>query len=279
MRPYFFNTILGVLAFVVLILPFTGKVHDGKSKWFRGFTVRGWLVCAAFLLSILVNYLKDLQSEKEDLAKASATNVEKRKDDSIARRRNDESSAKIVNTFTEALARHGLMYDSAEKIIQRLVKDSAKRIIKNTFGNHPELAVNNIELLRSSRDTLLFKTSFYTKQAASYHSTFKVYVVQAEDGKQLYIIPDNTRGIFLKDVLIPLEKVLQMPRTITGNNIQNFRGVFYFVFIGSYSDSDNKNFPFKVIESYSMNEKSFGAVFEPVNSQIINLLHNNGIQY
>ena len=66
MRPYFYNVILGLLALVVLLLPFTGKVHDGRYKgWIKGFTKRGGIVCIAFLASIGVNYLKDLQADKD----------------------------------------------------------------------------------------------------------------------------------------------------------------------------------------------------------------------
>jgi len=64
---------------------------------------------------------------------------------------------------------------------------------------------------------------------------------------------------------------------ITGN-VDNIH-MFYFVFVGRYFDSDSRSFPFKVIESFETNEKIFGPVMEPTNSEIINLLHKNGIKY
>lgn len=87
MKPYLYNAILGFLSLVVLILPFTGKVHNNSRKWLSGFTVRGGIVCAAFISTIFVNYLKDIQTDKDDLAKAVAAKVEKRKDDHYRQRR------------------------------------------------------------------------------------------------------------------------------------------------------------------------------------------------
>jgi hypothetical protein len=130
MKPYLFNIILGFLALIVLLFPFTGKVHDGRFRWFRGFTIKGWIVLAAFIASIAVNYFKDQQADKDDSEKLRLAKIEKRQDDSISRKRNYESNAKIVTTFAEALAKHGLKYDSAEKAIQKLVQDSSK---KNTI--------------------------------------------------------------------------------------------------------------------------------------------------
>ena len=177
MKQYFFNTILAILGFLIVIVPFTGKVHDGRRKWFKGFTYKGWIICIAFLLSVIVGYFKDLQADAEISNKDNQQKIDKRKDDSIARRRNDESNAKIVRTFTLALVHYGLKYDSAEEVIKKLVKDSSKRETKIYYGNHPELEVYNISIKKRTSDSLQFRITFITKQAAAYHTTAKVYIV------------------------------------------------------------------------------------------------------
>jgi hypothetical protein len=281
MKAYIFNVILGFLALAVLLLPFTGKVHDGRFRWFKGFTKRGWVVLIAFVVSIVVNYLKDMQADKDEATRIEIAKVEKKKDDSISRKRNDESNSIIVNTFTDALAKHGLKYDSAEKVIQKLVKDSSKKEIKYTYGNHPELAIYNIELTKSTNDSLIFKVTFYTKQAAAYNTTVKSYLIFEPMGKSLYFIPQTDNVALVKNILIPLDKILELPRYVMGDatTIRAIKeGTVYFVFIGDFFDSDNKRFPFKVIESYS-NERKFGSISESAYINVRNLLHEKGIDY
>lgn len=118
-----YNIILGFLALFILIVPFTGKVYDGMYKALKGLTIRGWLVTVAFLFSILFNYFKDRQVEKEDAKKSKIAKVETARLDSLARKKMDESNKMIINTFTRALAIHGLKYDSVEKVIQKMIKD------------------------------------------------------------------------------------------------------------------------------------------------------------
>jgi len=126
MKPYLFNTILGILGFIMVILPFTGKIHDGRRRWLRGLTTRGWIICMAFFATIIVTYLKDLQADKDEASKIQQAEIDKHKDDSISRRWNDERNAETVRAFTLTLAKYGMKYDSAENVIKKITQHPSK---------------------------------------------------------------------------------------------------------------------------------------------------------
>jgi hypothetical protein len=278
MKPYLYNLILTVLAGVALIVPFTGKVHDGRFKWFKRLTARGWILLVAVLGSVIITFLKDIQSDKDDANKVAVTKNEKRRDDSISRKRNDESNASIVNSFTNALAKNGLKFDSAENVIKKIVKDSTKKVIHNLYGNHPELSVKNIEIKTHKNDSLVFTISIYTKQAATYHTMLNIYTVLELEDKSYYLIPDN-RVLTISDLMIPLDATFGIPKGFRGEGARLKKGTFFFIFSGSYFDADSKKFPFKTICSYTLESNQFGSIMEPENTQLKNFLDEKGIKY
>jgi hypothetical protein len=235
-------------------------------------------VCAAFLASVVVNYLKDLQSAKNEVQKEKKIKIEKRKDDSIAVNRQDESNEKIVTTFTSALAKYGLKYDSAQKIIQKLVRDSSRKQI--IYGNHPELSVSNIELLKKTADSIDFRISFVTKQSEACHTTVKISILVEDSNTSLSYLRDATPADFVSDLLIPIDKPLLIEKNLSGVNLDRIHGLkVYFVFSGVFLDSDNRKFFFKTIDSYDIDKKQYGPIFEPVRIKIIKLLSENGVVY
>jgi len=256
MKPYFFNTILGILGFIIVILPFTGKVHDGRRTWLRGFTTRGWIICIAFLATLIVTYLKDLQADKVDKIKAYQIKIDKIKADSISRKRNDESNAKIVNAFTSALAKYGYKYDSAENVIKKIVRDSSKKQI--IYGNSPELSMKSIQL-KHNNDSLFFDLTLTSIQAASYQINLQMYTIYDQNDDNKYeLIPIMNYDI-IDGVLIPKDRDFTFTARITGVNSISMKGTFYFAIKGNYKDVNKKTYLFNNIFLYEMNSKRFGG--------------------
>ena len=273
-----YNIILGFLALFVLLVPFTGKVYDGRYRAIKGLTIRGWLVAVAFLFSILFNYFKDRQVIKEDAKKSRIAEVEKERADSLAKERMNESNKMIINTFTHALATHGLKYDSVEKVIQKMIKDSSKKETNIIYGNHPELVVDKIELYDANDKSLHFKISYISHYSTSYHVNIKVYAMVIIKGKK-YLV-DNFQDVYLSDAIIPQDKKLEFTRQLDGKNDKlTDDAVFYFLFKGNFSDLKGRIFSFKTIDSYSLDSKLFGSSNEPTTNVVISFFRTKHIYY
>lgn len=230
MKLYFFNTILGILAFIVLILPFTGKVHDSRRKWLKGFTIRGWVVCVAFIASIVVNYLKDLQGDINDAQKIQVVKNEKKQDSAIARKNTDESNAKIITTFTTALAKYGLKYDSSQKVIKKLVLDSSKKIYYNEVK--PDIDFNETKLIEYKNDSLKFSFKLICKDAAAEHVYLKSQTMFVEHGRYVKLSPDTM--FFPSNIKLSKNSVYLIKRPVVVNLKKIDFEKIYFYMTGSY---------------------------------------------
>jgi len=273
MKPYLFNAILGFLALIVLLLPFTGKVHDGRFRWFKGFTIRGWIVLAAFIASITVNYFKDLQADKDDIEKNRIVKIEKRQDDSIARKRNDESNAKIVTTFTDALAKHGLKYDSVEKIIQKLVKDSLRKETKVVRSDEPNLDICNIQQGPFHSDTTELLLSLCATKSTVYNIQLKVY--QAYELENKFFLVNGVPDFYAHNGTLAVDK--KFIGSINFIKLDHRVRYMEFLFIGTYTNEDNKIFHLRTIYNYDFIKKTWGMENEPYYSNAVTFFHKKGV--
>ncbi|WP_183574343.1 hypothetical protein HDF18_02865 [Mucilaginibacter sp. X5P1] len=274
MRPYFYNAVLGLLALVVLLFPFTGKVHDGRHKgWIKGFTKRGWIVCIAFLASIGVNYLKDLQADKDDYSKIQATKTEKRKDDSIAWKRNDESNAKIVSTFTNALAKYNLKYDSAQKVVLKQVRDSARKVITITREEEPNLVLSAIVLKNIENGTYHFNITIVSQKAESEHIFVKLFICSEEDDG--YHLMNGITDFYAKDGTLGAGE--QFSFNIDLKNTNQLKS-FNFLLLGKYKSVNGQTIIVNRIYSYDLSLKNIGIPLEPYYSKIKLFFQQNGIK-
>ncbi len=272
MKPYLCNVILGILTSIIVIIPFTGKVHDGRKRWHKRFTFRGWVVVLVFTASIGVNYYKDLQIDKDEAAKIKTAKKEKEHDDSVSRKLNDESNAKIVTSFTDALAKNGLKYDSAEKVIKKLVRDSAKKVVK--IGNEPNLMISAIRLLKSENNVYYFNNTITSQNATSEHIYIKQYIVVEEKKDSLFLI-QGPGDFFAKDGSLDNNQPFSYNVNLTSNNPQ----VFYFLFIGKYKDIDGRKLKMNKIYTYDFKLNAFGFPLEPSYSRVRLFFKHNNIRF
>lgn len=275
MKPYIYNLILGFLALVVVIIPFTGEVYSRKASLIKSFTARGWTVLFAFIISILVNYFKDLQVDKDDKAKDRVTKSEKHKDDPISRKRNDESNAKIVNTFTSSLAKYNLRYDSTQNQVLRFVRDSAKKNIRVINRNNPEFDIIDINLKSIKNDTATFSIGTICKQAAGYKINLFCYVVLQNKAKTSYEFVSSLNPHIFHDLQMPGDKDYHFEMFL--NKTPKNWGRVFLLFKGNYENLEGKKFNYKKLLLYDIDDKNFGMPFSPYDAEVLAFYADKGI--
>ncbi|MDB5143901.1 MAG: hypothetical protein JWQ66_2614 [Mucilaginibacter sp.] len=270
---------LGICAATIGILAFANEFPDKKYlEKIKTLPFKLIVFLIATIIGVCATIKKNSLSDEEKLAEKLNSKLEQHQNDLANRKLTDQSNAKIVNTFTSALAKYNFKYDSSQKTIIKLVRDSAKKETKITYVSHPELGIDNIQLKKITNDSLILTIGFFTKQAACYHTVVKTYTAWGEDNLSYHFIPESKPN-FINDVLIPLEKVLMLPRIITGDINQIKNGTIYFLFLGYYFDSEGKKFPFQTISTFNLINKEFGTVTEPANSELRKLFKQQRISY
>lgn len=177
-----YNSILLVLGSATVIIPFTGKVYDGRRKWYKRFTVKGWIVIITFILSLTCSIAKDRETQNEEDLKVGIAKIEKRKDDSISRLANENSTAKVIGTFTTSLARYGLKYDSTTNEIQKSITTN----IENSKLNPV------VGILTMDRDTtksgIDLNYQLCSSQATAYNIKVGIYnVLRTKKNELIYL--------------------------------------------------------------------------------------------
>jgi len=262
MRPYLFNTFLGILAFIVLILPFTGKVHDARSIWYKRLTVRGWIVCLAFIGSIVLGYFKDLQNETDEHAKTQSAIIQKHKDDSINKKYNLDIVA--------ALARNGYEYDSTQKKILKAVRDSAKKIIERTTPVNPSLDICDI------KDTSKFLVNICASKSTAYNIRLKCYQAFMLNGTYFFV-NSETPYFFARNGTLAVDKKFTGELNFT--NLNSHTQYVFFLFTGVYTNEENKSFLLNNIYEYDFQKKNWGMENEPYYSQTADFFHKQGLVF
>lgn len=271
MKQSLYNLILTVLAGIALIIPFTGKVHDGRNKWFKGFTYRGWILVFAVVGSVIATYFKDAQAEKDDTIKTDKVKREQVSRDSINRKFTDESNAKIVTTFTIALGKYGLKYDSSEKIIQKLVKDSAKTKETKVYENLPDISICGISIVNDKNDFSEFQIDICCKYALAIVEYANVKIASEANGN-LQIVNRAVRPIPNGMPFRADKKLTYFLKVTEHPSEYNF---FYFLLDGKYKDSAGTNHLLHDLIAYDVKANKIGVPLNGNYSRILSYFDNN----
>jgi len=92
-----------------------------------------------------------------------------------------------ANTTIEALAVYGLKYDTAQKRIEKLVKDSANNKVQIINSPDPLFAVEDIQIERKL-DTVWMKIAFTSFDASSYDLNVTLSSVSKDNSNRLHLL-------------------------------------------------------------------------------------------
>ena len=124
-----------LISFFTLCISFVsvkGTLSDlkYKKKWWKIITKRGWIAIVLTLSVIMLLVWQNYLSEKTNDKKDEALRKEKEKSDSTVTNRIkagvDSNRQILFDDLSKALAKQGFEFDSSQKRIERLVKDSSK---------------------------------------------------------------------------------------------------------------------------------------------------------
>jgi len=265
------NVIIGIATAIIGILAFTNEFPDKKPlNIFKSVLIKLiiFIICSGVIL--LASIQKDSNNDVQTLNDKAAAKKEQDKRDFANRKLTDQSNAKIVNTFTAALAEYNLKYDASQKAIIKLVKDSAKRVIQNTTKINPNLDISNIVLTKDIKDSIDLDLTIAATKATAYNIKSKLSAaIEQNDG--LHFIRKNVP-------FYPSGGSLSVDNNFT-TSIHYKSSIkphyIYLHFIGSYTNEDGKFFPIDNIYYYDLTKKNWGLNTEPKYSSVKDFFMKN----
>lgn len=271
-----YTLIIGIATGAVLVLPFTGKIYDGRRKLIGKIRQRGWYTIIAFGISVSLGVDKDKQAKKDQSADKSRDSIQRLKNDSINHRFTEESNAKIVNTFATSLAKYGLKYDSAQMIIEKLVKDSSKRTIQIIQRSNPKIEITSIKVDSIKNGNYFLKILLECSSDAAYNIRLKCYTIYKYKNGNYVFIKGTFENIFnLGDEAIAGGIITPF---VTLHPSLPIRDILIFV-KGTYENQTKQSFTYSDIVGYDFDFNVFGRMPDSTSKKIVkDLFAKNGIK-
>jgi hypothetical protein len=275
----FIILLVNIVACIIIYIPSTGMIIDNESRGLRRIQPRGWMLIACFVITNILsiwqynyNKRKDFdaalkQNEKDSIA----TLVQEKKDskkDSIAKIDREESNDRIIRSFTGSLAEYGLKYDSTQRRIEKLVKDSVKRSVTVIEANNPTFSVvcsdEGITLKGSINDTL----DFTIKSCYKYFPrdiNIDLLIISAVNGQY-------HKYKVIKDYFVR-KTSLNEDGNFPGRDIflanKGHANTFYFYFTGKYTNREGtKMFPLEEVYLYDLKAQHWGIPNQKLEEEI-----------
>ncbi|MBI1781207.1 MAG: hypothetical protein HYR66_07530 [Sphingobacteriales bacterium] len=232
----------------------------------RRLSIRGWFFIGTFLMTavfVVLQYRSQKNAEKEAERKLqikdSLNKVEQgKRDTSFSKEQDRRDSISYTrlrdskNETVEALAKYGLKYDSAQKRIEKLIKDSTGKTVNNIqeiipfFGLKIPVESEKFNSIHIAKVSPL-KDSLYLKFSCRDNTCFNVNLNMA------YVITRGAKSFFktiylIRNTTTPKDGILN---TYTEINppFDLFDNKIYFYFFGTYTNANSKT-TFYISELY-----------------------------
>jgi hypothetical protein len=280
-----FTVIIAVMQAFIVIIPLKGKLSDNRHKFPKNFTRLGYSLIVCCFITLACTIILYFLSEEEEKAGQELLQYQLRNRDSVHQNLITEANKHYIVTLDssnkatmELLAKYGLKYDSSQKVIAKLVRDSSKRSTTIIRAEDPELSLcpeNGITDVFNRNDTLLLKLRFCSSKSTSRIEILKLTTVIAQ-GDYMNLKPDNIRVIdknrTIQDSYSQVESssatVIQMryPNVLNANMV-------YVRIHGTYTNVDKtKKFKVDILHGYDIRHKQYGSVSPILSDRIRALL-------
>jgi hypothetical protein len=163
-------------------------VSDNRRKWYRIINYKGWLIIALTIIGLYFTNLKDsIIQAQDDIAKVKSDSINK----SFIINQNIKSLHFIDSTNKDlnlALAKMGLVYekdkktikssyDSSQAVIQRYVRDSARRDSRFYSLTRPGLDFNRVLITKNNKDSLTIQLKLQCSNSIAYNIHFRTDII------------------------------------------------------------------------------------------------------
>lgn len=249
MSSGFLNIIIGIATATIGVLAFVNEFPDRRyTKHIKSLEFKLIVFVLATITLIWATVQKDSNTETESIKDKLQAKTDQSKRDLANRMLTDQSNAKIVNTFTEALAKYNLKYDSSQKTILKSIRDSSK-------STYPDVDICNIKLTRNRNDSLSFELSLCCTKATAYNINIKTLsIAETEDGAFLLVVGNEN---LFETHRLGVDKFMVAYLSGKFPKVTNF----YWLLKGTYRSINNKIFPYENIFVYGIKDKIKGEGF------------------
>lgn len=277
------NIVIGLSAAVIGVLAFANELS--KFKYLKFLDSIKYKIIIFFITTIVgisATIKKDLNSENQLNNEKKIAKNEQLKKDSINRSDTEKSNRGLLKTFTETLIQYGLKYDSTEKKIAKIVKDSLNQVTNNNYGTNPTLSISPNEGIKylNNINGDNFRFHFSNESATSKNINISIYccVIKIVDYTNF---KKDLKFLFRDDQFkVNYQMIKDQISTIHINTgfVADSTSNYYFLVKGSYSNSDNsKIFYLDQLYVFNFEKKKYGGTTEPINSVIRKILADRGI--
>jgi hypothetical protein len=250
-----------------------GKPFDWRRRWFRIVNVRGWVVIIGTLLSIYLSLRSSSIQEDRRLAeKAVDQRVFEKKDSiktALMKREKEKSDSNLMSSFATGLAEYYLKYDTAQKRIEKLVKDSINTTIITAAEPSLDICADGIKLIK--QDSLYhFQIGVCPVATTCHDASFKIKVFVLDSLKDRIIgIPGSIESVSKTSIPFPgqLNEYISIG---TPNGVKV--DVFFFYLEGEYFGRTGKRYPLNSISTFVMRKKMTGLPIPTHRRRILELL-------
>jgi hypothetical protein len=275
-----------LISFFTLCISFVsvkGTLSDlkYKKKWWKIITKRGWgaivLTLSVIMLLVWQNYLSEKTSDKKD----EALKKEKEKSDSTVTNRikaGVDSNRKILfDDLSQALAKQGLGFDSNQKRIEKLVKDSSK--IRVFEKEDPVLHLvtmagkKGIEIIKEDNGAFTIEIQILSSDAGSggFEITYSILKANSKD----QIIYLGKRSPLQYNKKLSANQASISPFIIPSDNYGKPEMIFVWA-RGKYKNIDlSKTFQLDEVYYYNVNGNTFGEMEGKTREAILNNVKMN----
>ncbi len=265
MSSTYLIVILFICAIAVVVLQFTPQISILTKKefidklWFK-LTVAVLIAVIALCANLIKEHNSDIKHDlkEKELVKFYSN-------------RNDSTNRSNTLTYIDELAKYGLHYDSAEKRIEKLVKDSLNNEIPD-FG-----VISNKDAIQAhfiNKDSITGQIELENKGNCPINLILDLYIIPYTEGE--FQIPMKF-ATHRNEVVNIKEPLVDYFGTFISQNIKPT--YFYFFLKGKYSTLNNKiSNPLNLICRYDFEDNAWGIPRIPEVTKVRNFLKDNGIK-
>ncbi|MBN2829264.1 MAG: hypothetical protein JXR56_02960 [Candidatus Cloacimonetes bacterium] len=273
--------LLSILLAVSTFITTKGKLTDDRRKGFHALKKNGWTLISINMIILLLLIIQFLFNENTE-AKKNEENIKNQaerdsilaaKYDSsllIIKSRFDSSNIEVISTIAEGLGKYGFMFDSANKSLIKLVRDSSKT--KVIVPDDPVLFCSDFAFYDRQDDFSWYKITFTSLDASCSNFNLICGFFGVDSTNQI----ENLKFIGFNKFLTVSDKIpkdMSAPYYYRINN-DSLYSMLYFRLYGTYQNLDQtKTFPIDDSYFYNFKSKTCGRITGNSHAIISNLFN------
>lgn len=276
---------IALLVAVSAFVSSTYKLIDRRRKGLKIITKTGWLVIALNFSIIILSVLQYFINENELTQKEIEANKNQTFRDSVLKSNYDSSLYVLKNKFdtsnintvtaiSQTLGKYGYLFDSAQKRLVKLIRDSSKTRVIET--EDPVLSIcsfKGINLIKVEKGLNFFDLLYCSEGAGSTGFNVRTSIVLSDS------IPSNNLFYFKDNLILSYE--LQISKDAAYVQHFNFSDKIKFNLLYVYLNGTFKNLnrskTYKIDAVYFFNKisKTSGIVAGETREKLIEYVNKN----